>query len=149
MSIYNYDIYITIVAVNFNQRWLISQSILNQFPWHLASTFFNYSGAYPKNFVKFEWVFQKLDHLTWVKVTYLKWLLLYPFDMWQTVWHVILTIFGDEIFVWSLEFKHCPGGKGPWLLWQFMDPYDSLKHHFKNLACIQSLWIYQRQILAR
>ena len=36
---------------------LISQSILNKFPW-------KYSGTYPEIFVQFVWVFQKLDHST-------------------------------------------------------------------------------------
>ena len=66
---------IGLVAVNFHQRWvfsLMSQSILNQFPWNFASTLFNYSGAYHDNFVKFEWVFQKLDHLTCSRISWLK-----------------------------------------------------------------------------
>ena len=67
----------TLVAVNFHQHWVFftdfpvnSESIFMKFH---ASTLFNYSGAYPENFVKYERVFQKLDHLTsrgisWVKL---------------------------------------------------------------------------------
>ena len=50
------------VAVNFHQVnvigcfSLISQSIINQFPWNTCK--------HSQNLVKFGWLFQKLDHLT-------------------------------------------------------------------------------------
>ena len=62
------------IAVNFYQRCFspISQSILDQFTLNFASTLCNYSGAYLENFVKFEKVVQKLDHLTCSRISRLK-----------------------------------------------------------------------------
>ena len=51
---------------------LISPPILNQFPFNFASPLCKYSGTWPENFVKFNGLFQKLDHLTCSGISRLK-----------------------------------------------------------------------------